>query len=403
MSRLPEEIIENILSWLPVKSIARFRCVSKYWCNHLFQNPKFVNLHLEHALQLNNYNLLVSDEVPKETYLYSIDHTVLSSQSTPFLGQAVGIDFPFMSQKSVPQILGSCNGLICIAPYSFGNLCIWNPCTKEYKEVPEIPIEFPSVAAEQQDYLTMYRFGYDCRIEDYKVLRIVGFDAGVVSEARLYTLGLNTWRSLGFIPFNFSFGKNAGYLLNGVLYWIVSVCRTGNESSGVIVSFDICNETFHDMPLPNNYSNKDRSVSELGMWEGKLCILRMNHKEHPKICKHHDDHVDVWTMNGNTWSKFLNITAQLTDLSYRRPLQTLPNGDILLEGRPEEGEGICLVSYNPKLERARTLKIHGFPEDFELVTYIETLVSVNSGIYVEQQQQRGRIRRGNRRRPVFWH
>lgn len=95
-------------------------------------------------------------------------------------------------------------------------------------------------------------------------------------------------------------------------------------------------------------------------------------------------HVDVWKMMDDKWSKLLNITAQVTDLFYGRPLQTLQNGEILIEGGPRVDQGPRSISYDPKLEGVRVRNIHGFPKESEVETYIETLVVLNSGTYVGQ-------------------
>ncbi|PRQ40875.1 putative F-box domain-containing protein [Rosa chinensis] len=47
---LSVEIEEDILSRLPVKSLCRFRCVSKSW-RYLISDPKFVKLHRDRAFQ----------------------------------------------------------------------------------------------------------------------------------------------------------------------------------------------------------------------------------------------------------------------------------------------------------------------------------------------------------------
>ncbi|CAI9763613.1 unnamed protein product [Fraxinus pennsylvanica] len=43
-SFLPDEIIFEILSWLPIKSLLRFKCVSKMWCS-IIQDHKFMDKH----------------------------------------------------------------------------------------------------------------------------------------------------------------------------------------------------------------------------------------------------------------------------------------------------------------------------------------------------------------------
>ena len=56
---LPEELLEEILSWLPVKSLFRFRCVQKSWST-LFRNPTLIAKHLlHHQTKTENPTLLV--------------------------------------------------------------------------------------------------------------------------------------------------------------------------------------------------------------------------------------------------------------------------------------------------------------------------------------------------------
>ncbi|KAI3898486.1 hypothetical protein MKX03_011430 [Papaver bracteatum] len=382
MSRfLPVDIIENIVTRLPVRSISRFRCVSKNWY-HLFRNPNFIKNHLNHANLMNRFNILVCnyggdiDDTPIESYLSTIDNDLLSSSpstSSQYLGHARNIDYPFMSLENMPMIIGSSNGLVCIQPCS-DDIWIWNLATGEYKPVPK-----PS---DSEHYYTFYGFGFDCKNDDYKVLRIVGCQESEVSEARLYSLASNSWKELGVVPYNFSKIVTRGLLLNGVLHWVATVHRNGCKSS-VTVCFNVSDETFHDVPLSNNISMGDRFLSDLGIWDGKLCLVRINHMEDPYICQHHNDHVDVWTMMDNKWSKHLVITAQITDMHYGRPVQTLQNGEILFEGGPMEEVHTGLMAYDPTLERARALRIHGFPEVAGVDTYIDTLVALNSGTYVE--------------------
>ncbi|KAI3949516.1 hypothetical protein MKW92_033710 [Papaver armeniacum] len=110
--------------------------------------------------------------------------------------------------------------------------------------------------------------------------------------------------------------------------------------------------------------------------------------ENPDVCTHQNDHIDVWMMMDNKWSKHLKITAHMTDMCYSRSIQTLQNGEILIEGGPMMEEGLHLISYDPKLERVRALKIHGFPIFSDVDTYIETLVPLKSGTYVKKKKER---------------
>ncbi|KAI9127195.1 hypothetical protein K1719_001754 [Acacia pycnantha] len=46
---VPNDIIVDILKWLPVKSILRFRCVCKDW-NDLFKTSSFIKQHFHHSI-----------------------------------------------------------------------------------------------------------------------------------------------------------------------------------------------------------------------------------------------------------------------------------------------------------------------------------------------------------------
>ncbi|PON42653.1 F-box domain containing protein [Parasponia andersonii] len=55
-SKFPREIIEEIMSYLPPKSLMRFKCVSKSWytlINTLMKNPELVAKHLRYSRSNN--------------------------------------------------------------------------------------------------------------------------------------------------------------------------------------------------------------------------------------------------------------------------------------------------------------------------------------------------------------
>ncbi|KAK7266473.1 hypothetical protein RIF29_19117 [Crotalaria pallida] len=58
---LPDEHVVDILSWLPVKSLMRFKSVSKSW-NSLICHPNFVKLHLQRSRPKHTDVLIIYDQ-----------------------------------------------------------------------------------------------------------------------------------------------------------------------------------------------------------------------------------------------------------------------------------------------------------------------------------------------------
>ncbi|WVY90914.1 hypothetical protein V8G54_036428 [Vigna mungo] len=68
---LPNEVIAEILSWLPAKTLIRFRCVSKTW-NSLIINSYFVKLHHKRSIlfQMDLRNEAKAYGIMGEKHLY---------------------------------------------------------------------------------------------------------------------------------------------------------------------------------------------------------------------------------------------------------------------------------------------------------------------------------------------
>ena len=104
MSNLPRELIIDILSRLLIKSLCRFKCVSKPW-RTLISHPDFVKTHL-HRAQFKRLILATSNS------LYSIDHEISFENNVVF----IALDyFPLdLCHEHLIAISGSYNGLLCV-------------------------------------------------------------------------------------------------------------------------------------------------------------------------------------------------------------------------------------------------------------------------------------------------
>ncbi|XP_043693184.1 F-box protein CPR1-like [Telopea speciosissima] len=312
---LPEEIIADILSRLPVKSLLRFRCVCKPWFA-LITDPAFIKMHLSQSLATNS-NLclifkthLIPSLATNSNFSLNFNSSNLRSVELDVCEQeaAVELDHPLKSLVYEPFVLGSCNGLLCISNYNDEDIFLWNPSTRTHKKLPIITNPFTRFVA--------YGFGYDPITDDYKLVRVQQQFSGhnnydLHSEVKVYSLSTNSWRTIGDMPFFHTILSKSGVLANSTLHW-----QTGTHNEfNVIASFDLKDEKFREIPLPDFVDEAPREFGlrnfemTMGVLGGQLCLL----------CNFTwDDHIELWVMKDysvkDSWAKQFSIGLSIQPL-----------------------------------------------------------------------------------------
>ncbi|KAK1379984.1 hypothetical protein POM88_026728 [Heracleum sosnowskyi] len=219
---LSEEMVFNILSFLPVLSILRFKSVCKTWLS-IISNPQFVETQL-----INSRKKQAS--VLKACYdwrVYSIDTCE----------ESFGLKLPSHCNGMV-RYIRSCNGLVCLSDEYCNVICIWNPCTRQFKMLP--------VSEKKAELIPLYLgFGFDAIGNDYKILRIAFAEGcSFEAEAELYSANADSWKEVLVPEIEESFWhgprKICGPDINGVLYL---------EGDGGLLAFDLHNEVFGEIVL----------------------------------------------------------------------------------------------------------------------------------------------------------
>lgn len=287
MPDFPIDVIVDILSRLPVKSLLRFRCVSKPLCA-LIDSHDFIKSHLKRSIDTKTHLSLIL----RDSYLYSLD---LDS-----LDHAVELDHPLKSRDFGTEVLGSCDGLVCLYNGE-EDIAIWNPSTRRYRKLPVEEIEFP-------DYFTscqyiIYGLGYDPVTVDYKVVRFIQFYGKDVwdsfdSEVKVYSMKSNLWRRIQDFPYYLRYKRCYGVLVGSALHWVVSR-KPESDTANLIAAFDLTTEEYLLVPQPE-FSSKDFHMN-IGELEGCLCIL----------CNYIQKRVDVWVMKDygvkESWTKMFSV------------------------------------------------------------------------------------------------
>ncbi|PHT85374.1 hypothetical protein T459_07480 [Capsicum annuum] len=157
---LPPELITEILVRLPVKSLLKFKSVSKSWLA-LILSPDFIKNHLN--LSANNkdntyHRIILSNSHPPRDPKVCPLRSLLDGD---FVTEAYDFDYPMKNTTSCFWTVGSVNGLICLEVVDIG-LCIWNPTIRKYKTLADHGTEL------NDDDTCSYGFGYDEVHDDYK-------------------------------------------------------------------------------------------------------------------------------------------------------------------------------------------------------------------------------------------
>ncbi|XP_062162359.1 probable F-box protein At1g14315 isoform X6 [Alnus glutinosa] len=133
-NELPEDLVIQILLWLPVVSLLRFKSVCKSWYA-LITNQNFIAKHLLYNKNCNTQLLFKTRDKSNEDYVVStISHETLQVSLTQPLPPYFELD---VDEKFFIFVVGSCNGLVCLHDYLALHEVIWNPATKETKIVPK--------------------------------------------------------------------------------------------------------------------------------------------------------------------------------------------------------------------------------------------------------------------------
>ncbi|KAF2589023.1 hypothetical protein F2Q70_00040545 [Brassica cretica] len=267
-SRLPMDIILEVLSRLPAKSIARCRVVSKDWGSTLCR-PYFTDLFLKMS-SLSPCLLFTFHAEGKWSFFSSPEAMLISDQKSSSVAvdilSHVPIDYPI--RVCVPAC-----GLLCtkdewvLSRKKDARMMICNPSTGGFKLLPKVKTRRGRV---------MTYLGYDPIEEVYKVLCMTASERPYIQKAeqhQVLTLGTGklNWRMIECPISHYPRPRDNEICINGVLYYSALESGSWRTSTSMIVCFDIRSEK---LKFIVDEAFKDfKSPSTLINYKGKLGIL----------------------------------------------------------------------------------------------------------------------------------
>lgn len=358
-----EGVLIEILSWLPTKSLLRFKCVNKQW-HSLISDPQFAKIQLSRSSQYQtNHNLLFLTK----TLLHSIDFNNCSKTVVTRMVKQV----PTGSLSTI--IIGSCNGLICLVDFYKWNIFICNPTILGFRQIPRSPYH--------RGLTTLHGFGYDASTDDYKLVMAYPFSADKDDEsnygeiATIFSLRTNYWRKIRIQYYSKDYFRSGTYW-KGSLYWLTTALRDGVPSYK-ITTFDLATEELDHgaVPLPIVDDNLFKFKGIVGVADS-LFVYRFNEET---FC------LEAWVMadgDGMVWTK-LSISNKTLPRSLGLytyiPLRFTREGKVALLMRNTDGD-CCSCMYNPDA-KDDAFQIYQISRKYKFMyccigkDYVESLIS----------------------------
>ncbi|XP_059634328.1 F-box protein At3g07870-like [Cornus florida] len=363
---LPRDVMFDILSRVPIKSLLQFRCVAKSW-PPLIAHPHFIKLHLARSTSdpTQGCHFLLyyeSSDYTKDSYSLRCINT---------FDEHMNLEFPFKSVHGYIRIVGSSRGLICLFDTNYftyiGRIILWNPVIRKSKFIPNSHL---SHRFRDSFSHMVVGFGFVSKIDDYKVVQILyDSDRLAIPDVLVYTMKSNFWRKVGAVaPCYIPKCWTNNVYVNGTVHWMAYKRPKEDGVCDSIMSFDMSDEVFWEMGMPNNlslnYNKVHLAVSDSG--ESLALILYFESGL--------GDWWEIWFMNEygvvESWTKqFIIEQAQISF-----PLCFLNNGELLFvlyNGK--------LVFYDPGDQQVKDLEIYGLPGSFRVVSYMTSLVLLDGG------------------------
>ncbi|XP_060216657.1 F-box/kelch-repeat protein At3g06240-like [Lycium barbarum] len=322
--KLPEDIIFDILTRLPAKSIGQFMCISKQWCSSL-SDPKFIKAHLTfHSHKHDEVKSILISHVSRSLNTVTFNHD--THNPIDAISRKLNL-----SDNMWQRVVGSCNGLVLVLNEE-DDIFLINPSTLEYRGIPNSRLALPKHGTS-----STYALGYDVVSDDYKLVTLSHYEG--VSEgdlfctyADVYSLRMGLWRRLESLSHH------------GGLYTVLGFLYMG----------------FALVPIPTILDEDHLHFSDFVALRGCIYMLANTTDQ---------DKNDVWMMKeygfAGSWTKF-SVTQQ-SSISGFTPICFMSDDNIVLDASGKEKFFI----YNKKEEHWREMNVDGI----NARTFMESFVS----------------------------
>lgn len=360
----PGKVWSDILSRIPVKSLVRFRCVSRRW-RALIDDPVFARLHLTRSNNDESRVFVVQETSRGRECVVKCSKTL---KTTAFLAiietskQSTLATLPVCDGEEIGNwnVSSSIDGLIMLMSWDWREqLMLWNPSIRKARRVPPCPEITPGMKPSD------FGMGFDPLSEDYKHVVFVHNAQENLQFIAVYTVGTNSWKTIEFREkrgdsnpfrqFHCTPEARDPVCVGGVLYSL---------DGGT--SFDLRSDTYDfNVRYPRRADPRvccsALTTADCGR---TLALVRFTH-----------DNGYVWVLQGSTWTRRYKFALALPKYGCHlwdspRVLYLKKNGEALLHW----GEAITSSNLETNHEEKIMLEESSYKYGLHVWLYKESLL-----------------------------
>ncbi|XP_010489861.1 PREDICTED: putative F-box protein At3g16210 [Camelina sativa] len=366
---LPFDLMVEILARVPVKDLARFRCVCKSWLS-LFQDERFIKQHMSHAPT----RIMSFRGWQTQPCHFSFETSTTTGKQPPemIVQEVVKLNIGDEVLLRSSGLIGHCHGLFCLdlEDNTFG---IWNPALRDFRRI-------------QTRHLNNWAemgFGYDHSTQDYKLVLVPNMKEGSCSQAQVLSLKSGVSRLIDFPSLeNFSMChmRLPGTLMGQNIYWQVYDRDRKVALTETILCFDLVSESFSYCPGPST-CGQGFPHAVVGL-TGGLCTVGVDLSCGDLIVWSAQHEKEENTSIIKSWNKILSLSRGIVVSSVAHQitkcwLVSAVNYAGLLLFLVNIGREAKLLAYNFEDKSLRIVQTSLSLDRYgPLQTYVETLVPI---------------------------
>ncbi|KAJ4916778.1 F-box protein [Raphanus sativus] len=306
ISDLPVNLVEEILSKVPLKYMRAVRSTCKQW-DTLSKSRSFSKMHAD-KIRSDEFMMMIA-MIDYNLYLVKVVVIVNEDPIVEIKGKLTCQDI----QSKISRVF-HCDGLLlCVLKDDATKVIVWNPY---WGQTRSIEFRYSSHRPYGWDMFT-YALGYEdnssCR--SYKLLRFIDhkyYSAPIdqFSWYEIYDFESSTWKTLDVTPYWRILCCQCGASLKGNTYWPASQRRSTDDDvlDDHIICFDYKSESFGPLLRLPFDAGRDDYVTLSCVREEKLAVL-LSHNEAGPL------ELDIWITtkieaDKVSWSKFLRVETK---------------------------------------------------------------------------------------------